>query len=73
MEELTRTEKIIGALSYIISILPFINKNKKDFNKFHANQVFLLFIVIVLVSIANNVLLPYLPEVISFIISLIFL
>lgn len=73
MEELTRSDKIIGALSYIIFILPFVNKSKKDFNKFHANQGLLLFIVIVLVSLANNILLPYLPEVISIIISLIFL
>ena len=73
MEELTQGEKIVGALSYIIFFLPIINGNKKDFNRFHANQGLLLFIVIILSNIINNYLLPYFPSVLETIFSVLIL
>ena len=49
-ENLTQGEKIIAALSYIIFFLSFMNGNKKQFNKFHANQGLLLLMVIMVAN-----------------------
>lgn len=73
MNKLTRGEKIVGALSYIIFFLPIINGNKNDFNRFHANQGLLLFMVIILVNIINNFLLPFSPLFLEVILSIGFL
>ena len=69
MEELTQGEKTVGALSYIIFFLPMLNGNKKEFNRFHANQGLLLFMAIVLSNIINNYLFPYLPSVLEMVFS----
>lgn len=70
MDKLTRGEKIVGALSYIIFFLPIINGNKNEFNRFHANQGLLLFMVIIFVNIINNFLLPYFPWILELILSI---
>lgn len=52
-EQPTQGEKIIAALSYLIFFLPLINRNKKEFNRFHANQGLLLFLLIFLVNLLD--------------------
>jgi uncharacterized membrane protein len=52
-ENLTQGEKIVAGLSYIIFFLPYMNGNKKPFNKFHANQGLLLLIVIMIANAVN--------------------
>ena len=69
MDELTKGEKIVGAMSYIIFFLFFINGNKKEFNRFHANQGFLFFLTIIASNIFNNYLFPYLPTALNWIAS----
>jgi len=59
-EQLTQGEKIIGGLSYIIFFLSFMNGNKKEFNKFHANQGLLLLMLIILANVVN-IALSYFP------------
>lgn len=50
---LTQGEKIIGGLSYIFFFLPLINGNQKAFNRFHANQGLLLFILTIIINALN--------------------
>lgn len=59
-ENLTQGEKIVAGLSYIIFFLPYMNGNKKDFNKFHANQGLLLLIVVMIAN-AVNIAVSYFP------------
>jgi uncharacterized membrane protein len=59
-ENLTQGEKIVAGLSYIIFFLPYINGNKKEFNRFHANQGLLLLIVIMIAN-AVNIAVSYFP------------
>ncbi len=59
-EILTQGEKIVAGLSYIIFFLPYMNGNKKEFNKFHANQGLLLLIVIMIAN-AVNIAVSYFP------------
>ncbi|KAF0092110.1 MAG: hypothetical protein FD141_294 [Fusobacteria bacterium] len=59
-ENLTQGEKIVAGLSYIIFFLPYLNGNKKEFNKFHANQGFLLLLVIMFAN-AINIGVSYFP------------
>lgn len=64
MEELnlTQGEKMIGAMSYLMFFLPLINRNRKEFNRFHANQGLELFLLIVVFNVLN-VLLSFFPVV----------
>lgn len=59
-ENLTQGEKIVAGLSYIIFFLPYMNGNKKAFNKFHANQGLLLLIIIMFAN-AVNIAVSYFP------------
>ena len=59
-DDLTLGEKIVAGLSYIIFFLPYINGNKKEFNRFHANQGLLLLIVIMFAN-AVNIAVSYFP------------
>ncbi len=59
-ENLTQGEKIVAGLSYIIFFLPYVNGNKKEFNRFHANQGLLLLFVI-MISNAVNIVVSYFP------------
>ena len=59
-QELTQGEKIIGSLSYIFFFLPLINKNQKDFNRFHANQG-LLFLILTVGLNGVNIAISYFP------------
>ena len=61
-QELTQGEKIIGSLSYIFFFLPLINKNQKDFNRFHANQG-LLFLILTVGLNGVNIAISYFPYI----------
>ena len=61
-QELTQGEKIIGSLSYIFFFLPLINKNQKDFNRFHANQG-LLFLILTVGMNGLNIAISYFPYI----------
>jgi len=59
-ENLTQGEKIVAGLSYIIFFLPYMNGNKKNFNKFNANQGLLLLIIVMFAN-AVNIAVSYFP------------